>query len=90
MRALLPSPTVTPDKAPEPIDVAVAQMLDLAKRANITFDVVDGRLVLISAHADWKLWPPVRACLDEIGVDVIVEYFRRTTSAERAMLSSAA
>lgn len=90
MRALLPSLSAKPDLTAEPIDVAVAQMLDLAKRANITFDVVDGRLVMISAKADWKLWPPVRACLDEIGVDAIVEYFQRTTSEERAQLSAVA
>lgn len=90
MRTLTSFPKVDPVAAAHPVDVAVAQMLDLAKRANITFDVVDGRLVMISAHADWKLWPPVRACLDELGVDAIVDYFSRTTSEERALLSAAA
>jgi hypothetical protein len=74
----------------DPIDVAIAQMLDLARRANIAFDERDGQLVMISPGADWLLWPAVRACLDEIGVDAILDYFRRTTRAERMNLSAAA
>ena len=73
-----------------PVDVSIAQMLELAKLAKIKFEVADGRLVMFSTHADWNLWKPVRAYLDEIGVEAIVEYFARTTSEERQVLSAAA
>jgi hypothetical protein len=45
---------------------------------------------MFSSHANWKLWMPVRAYLDEIGVEAIVDYFARTTSEDRAVLSAAA
>lgn len=83
-------------KAPElsfgmnPTDVSIGQMLGLAKLANIQFEVVKGRLVMRSAHANWKLWPPVRHYLDEIGVDAIADYLQRTAAEERAILSAAA
>lgn len=65
-------------------------MLALATLAKIKFDVADGRLVMFSSHANWKLWMPVRAYLDEVGVEAIVDYFARTTSEDRAVLSAAA
>lgn len=71
-------------------DLAVAQMLDLAKLANVSFQLVDDRLVMHSARMNAKFWPPVRHCLDEIGVDAIADYFRRTTPREREALAAAA
>ena len=81
---------VQPHAEANPIDLAVAQMLALAEVANVGFDVADGRLVMRSAHMDWKLWPPVRRYLDEIGVDAIIDYFQRHGLEERAALSAAA
>ena len=71
-------------------DLAVGQMLALAEVANVGFDVVDGRLVMRSAHMNWKLWPPVRRYLDELGVEAILDYFQRHGLEERAALSAAA
>ena len=72
------------------VDLAIGQMLALAAVANVGFDVVDGRLAMRSAHMDWKLWPPVRRYLDEIGVAAIIDYFQRHGLEERAALSAAA
>ena len=72
------------------VDVSIAQMLALARLANIEFEVAGQRLLIRSAHANWKLWPPVRHYLDEIGVDAIVAYFNRTTPEHRARLSAPA
>jgi hypothetical protein len=77
-----------PQQSPE--DVRCGQLLSLARTANVVFDVQDGRLVACFAGVDWKLWPAVRAYLDEIGIETLAEYFRRTTPEERAVLSAAA
>jgi hypothetical protein len=71
-------------------DITIAQLLWLAQSAGFRFDVVDGRLVTISATPDWRLWPTLRALLDDIGVDAIVSYFERTTQERRVALSAAA
>ena len=73
-----------------PVDVSIGQMLDLAKAADIEFGLVEGRLVMFSSKMNWKLWKPVRAYLDEIGVEAIADYFNRTSSEDRALLSAAA
>lgn len=73
-----------------PADVAVAQFLDLARAANVTFELVDDRLIMRSTRADWKLWQPLRRCLDEIGIEAIAEYFRATSPEDRAILSAVA
>ena len=72
------------------IDIAIGQMLALAELANVTFHVVDDRLVMRSSRMDPKLWAPVRWYLDQIGVDAIRDYFKRTTTEDRAALSAAA
>ena len=72
------------------VDISIAQMLALAKLANIEFDVARDRLLIRSAKANWKLWPPVRHYLDEIGVDAIVDYFNRTSAEHRTKLSAPA
>ena len=90
MPATVSSRNLLRDAGMNPVDVSIAQMLALAKLAQIRFDVADGRLVMFAAHADWRLWKPVRTLLDEIGVEAIVDYFGRTTSEDRAALSAAA
>lgn len=74
----------------DPVDLGVAQFLDLARAANVTFVLVDGRLVMRAARMDWKLWRPLRRCLDEIGVAAITDYFKRTSPEDREVLSAAA
>ncbi len=74
----------------DPVDLGVAQFLDLARAANVTFVLVDGRLVMLAARMDWKLWRTLRRCLDELGVVAIMDYFRRTTPEDREVLSAAA
>jgi hypothetical protein len=71
-------------------DMAIGQLLGLANSAGFRFDVMDGRLVTISATPDWRLWPTLRACLDDIGVEKIITYFERTTRERRKVLSAPA
>ena len=83
-------PHPTSELRGDALDLAVAQFLDLAKGANVSFELVDGRLVMRSSRVDWKLWSPVRHYLDELGVQAITDYFRRNGEQERAVLSAAA
>jgi hypothetical protein len=71
-------------------DMAIAQLLGLAQSAGFRFDLIDGRLVTTSATPDWRLWPTLRACLDDIGADTILAYFERTDQERRASLSAPA
>src|SRR5262245_24259146 len=72
------------------LDMAIGQLLGLAHSAGFRFDVVDGRLVTISATPDWGVWPTLRALFDEIGVEAVVAYFERTTLERRTTLSAVA
>ena len=76
--------------AADPRDLAVAQFLDLARAANVTFELVDGHLVMVSPRLNWKLWSPIRHYLDELGVPAIADYFRRNSPETRAALAAAA
>ena len=71
-------------------DMAIAQVLGLAMSAGFRFDVIDGQLVAISPTADWRLWPALRSCVAEIGVEAILSYHEKTTQDRRTMLSAAA
>lgn len=71
-------------------DMAIGQLLGLASSAGFRFDLVDGRLVSISETANWALWPTLRACLDDIGADAVIEYFEKTTQERRRQLSASA
>ena len=71
-------------------DIAIAQLLALAGSAGFRFDLIEGRLVTISATPDWRLWPTLRACLDEIGIETIITYFEHTTPERRRGLSAPA
>lgn len=71
-------------------ELAIAQLLGLANSAGFRFDLIDGRLVTISATPDWRLWPTLRACLDDIGVEAIITYFEQTTRERRKVLSAPA
>jgi hypothetical protein len=71
-------------------DLAVAQFLELAKGANVAFELSGDRLVMRSSKVNWKRWSTVRHYLDELGVEAITEYFKRNSPQERAALSAAA
>ena len=75
-------------KSADPADITVAQFLGLARAANISFVMMDGRLVMHSARMNWKLWHTLRRCLDEIGVSTIADFLTRTTPENREILSA--
>ena len=77
-------------KSADPIDLRVAQFLGLARAANVNFVMMDGRLLMHSAHMNWNLWHTLRRCLDEIGVNTIADFLNRTTPNDRERLSDAA
>jgi hypothetical protein len=58
-------------------DFAVARMLELARLANVGFEVADGRLVMRASRVNWKIWPAVRAYLDEIGTEALKAHLAR-------------
>lgn len=66
-------------------DFAIARMLELARMANVGFEVADGRLVMRAAKVNWKIWPAVRAYLDEIGTEALKAHVER---GERASLAA--
>jgi len=73
-----------------PAELAIGQLLGLAASAGFRFDVIDGRLVTTSPTPDWRLWPTLRACLEEIGTETILAYFEQTTPDRRRVLSAPA
>jgi hypothetical protein len=60
-----------------PGDFAIARMLELARIANVGFEVADGRLVMRASRVNWKIWPAVRAYLDEIGTEALKAHVER-------------
>jgi hypothetical protein len=78
--------------APDDLAVhrAIAQFLALARIANVTFQLVDNRLVLCAAGVRWNQWRPIRQCLDEFGIPAIEAFFRHTTPDERTRLAAPA
>ena len=77
-------------KSADPIDLRVAQFLGLARAAKVNFVVIEGRLLMHSAHMNRNLWHTLRRCLDEIGVNTIADFLTRTTPEDRERLSDAA
>ncbi len=70
-------------------DAYVAEFLDLARSANVTFDIVHDRLHMRMANPDWVLWKPCRHLLDEIGQERIEAFVRREAAARAAVERSA-
>jgi hypothetical protein len=61
----------------EPIaDQHIAEFLDLAKSANVFFDIINDRLTVRAVNPNWKMWAPIRHFLDEIGQEQIEAYVR--------------
>ena len=72
----------------QPLDIGIAQIIALARAANVDLDVVDGKLVIRSSGVDWRLWPALRRILTEIGVEAIARYFENTTAEDRVRLAA--
>ena len=58
-------------------DAYVAEFIDLARSANIHFDIVNDRLVMRAVNPNWEMWKPCRHLLDEIGQERIEAYVRK-------------
>ncbi|SMQ85564.1 hypothetical protein SAMN06295905_2851 [Devosia lucknowensis] len=70
----------------EPItDDAVAEFLDLARSANVHFDIVHDRLHMRMVNPIWVMWSPIRHLLDDIGLERIEAFVRRDTAAREAV-----
>ncbi|SEP66816.1 hypothetical protein SAMN05428969_0380 [Devosia sp. YR412] len=65
------------------IDTEVAEFLDLARSANVHFDIVNDRLHMRMVNPDWAMWKPCRHLLDEIG-QVRIEAYVRQEAAEKS------
>ena len=61
-------------------DALVGEFIDLARSANIHFDIVNDRLHMRMVNPDWAMWKPCRHLLDEIGQARIEAYVRRQSA----------
>lgn len=66
-------------------DAHVAEFLDLARSANIHFDIVHDRLHMRMVNPDWAMWKPCRHLLDEIGQERIEAYVRHKAAEQNAL-----
>ena len=57
-------------------DAYVAEFLDLARSANVHFDLVNDRLTMRASNPNWAMWRPCRHLLDEIGAARIMAYLQ--------------
>ena len=62
---------------PTTSDACLSRMLELARLANVSFQVIDGRLMMRCSRVNWKLWPPVRAYFDHVGLDALVAHLTK-------------
>ena len=69
---------------------AVGQFLALARSANVSFDLVDNRVVMRAVNLKPRQWQPIRTLLDELGTARIEAFLKGTTDEERAELSAIA
>ena len=67
------------------IDTEVAEFLDLARSANVHFDIVGDRLHMRMVNPDWAMWKPCRHLLDEIGQARIEAYVRSEAAGHNAV-----
>jgi hypothetical protein len=71
-------------------DLAIGQLLGLADSAQVKLDVIDGRLEVVSANPDWRQWATIKKCLEEIGLEAVVEFLTCSSPTRRAALSATA
>lgn len=60
------------------LEAGIAEFIDMARSANVFFEIVNGRLTVRAVNPDWRMWAPIRHLLDEIGVAHIERFVRRT------------
>ena len=70
-------------------DEDVAEFLDLARSANVHFDITHDRLHMRMVNPNWAMWSPIRHLLDEIGQERIEAFVRREAAARQAVDRSA-
>lgn len=68
-------------------DGYVAEFLDLAKSANVHFDIVNDRLTMHASNPNWAMWKPCRHLLDEIGSERIAEYLKSARASDQGLVS---
>ena len=61
-------------------DAGIAEFIDMARSANVYFDIIHGRLTVRAINPDWKVWRPIRYFLDEIGIERVERYLRSVRS----------
>ena len=66
-------------------DADIAEFLDLARSANVTFDITEDRLHMRMVRPNWSMWAPIRHLLDEIGHERIEAFVRREDAAREAV-----
>lgn len=66
-------------------DDEVAEFLDLARSANVHFDIVNDRLHMRMVNPDWAMWKPCRHLLDEIGQQRIEAHVRQEAAESDAV-----
>ena len=66
-------------------DALVGEFIDLARSANIHFDIVNDRLHMRMVNPDWAMWKPCRHLLDEIGQARIEAYVRGQAQTQGAV-----
>jgi len=66
-------------------DPEVAEFLDLARSANIHFEIVFDRLHMRMVNPNWAMWKPCRHLLDEIGQARIEAHVRQKAAEANAV-----
>jgi hypothetical protein len=59
-------------------DEGIAEFLDMARSANVFFDMINDRLTVRAVNPNWRMWAPIRHLLDEIGQARIEAFVRRS------------
>ena len=73
--------------SPDPAmpDAYVAEFIDMARSANIHFDIVNDRLHMRMVNPNWAMWKPCRHLLDEIGQPRIEAFVRAQAREQSAV-----
>ena len=58
-------------------DDGIAEFLDMARSANVFFEMINDRLTVRAVNPNWRMWAPIRHLLDEIGQARIEDHVRR-------------
>ena len=66
-------------------DAHVAEFIDLARSANVHFDIVNDRLTMRMVNPNWEMWKPCRHLLDEIGQPRIDACVRQQAAEDNAV-----